>query len=73
MPCQRGSVASVSMTSGGQTTTANYIGAAPFAIAGVMQLNALAPTGLSAGNVPEVVQVGGVSRQPGVTIAVSGN
>ena len=66
-------VASVSMTIGGITTTANYIGAAPFAIAGVMQINALVPAGLSAGNVPVVIRVGGVSTQPGVTIAVSGN
>jgi uncharacterized protein (TIGR03437 family) len=66
-------VANVAITIGGVTTTANYIGAAPFAIAGVMQINALVPVGLSAGNVPVVVQVAGVSTQPGVTIAVSGN
>jgi trimeric autotransporter adhesin len=66
-------VASLTVTIGGKTTTTNYAGAAPLAIAGVTQINALVPTGLTAGNVAVSVQVGGVSTQPGVTIAVSGN
>ena len=66
-------LASVNVSIGGQATTANYIGAAPFSIAGFMQINALVPTGLAAGNAPVSVVVGGVSSQPGVTIAVSGN
>lgn len=66
-------LASVGVTIGGKGTATNYAGAAPLAIAGVMQINALVPAGLTAGNVPVVVTVGGASTQPGVTIAVSGN
>ncbi len=66
-------LAGVSVSIGGKVTTTNYVGAAPFTIAGVMQINALVPAGLAAGNVPISVTVGGVSTQPGVTITVSGN
>jgi uncharacterized protein (TIGR03437 family) len=38
-------------------------------IAGVMQVNAVVPSGL-AGAVPVVVMVGGVSSQAGVTVTV---
>ena len=66
-------LASVGVSIGGKATTTNYAGAAPFTIAGVMQINVLVPAGLAAGNVALTVQVGGVSTQPGVTLAVSGN
>jgi len=66
-------LAGVTVTIGGKTVTTNYVGAAPQAVAGVMQINAQVPAGLAAGNAPVSVQVGGVSSQPGVTIAVSGN
>jgi len=64
-------VAAVSVTIGGQSVTPQYAGQAPTAVAGVMQINAQIPSGTQAGNaVPVVVQVGGVSTQAGVTIAV---
>ena len=66
--------APVSVTIGGQSVPLQYAGQAPNAVAGVMQINAQIPSGIQAGNaVPVVVQVGSVSTQPGVTIAVSGN
>jgi len=64
---------SVTVTIGGQNATVNYAGGAPGAVAGITQVNAQIPTGLSAGAVPLVVKVGSTSTQNGVTIAVSGN
>jgi uncharacterized protein (TIGR03437 family) len=63
--------ASVGVTIGGQSVTPQYAGQAPGAVAGVMQINAQIPSGTQAGNaVPVVVQVGNVSTQAGVTVAV---
>jgi uncharacterized protein (TIGR03437 family) len=63
--------APVTVTIGGQLVQPQYAGQAPYAVAGVMQINAQIPGGTQAGNaVPVVVQVGGVSTQAGVTIAV---
>ena len=39
-------------------------------VAGVMQVNVEIPADAAAGVVPVVVSVGGVSSQPGVTVAV---
>jgi len=48
-----------------------YAGQAPNTVAGVMQINAQIPSGTEAGSaVPVVVQVGSVSTQAGVTVAV---
>ena len=64
-------VAPVAVTIGGQAATVQYAGQAPYAVAGVMQINAQIPSGVPAGNaVPVVVQVGSVSTQAGVTVAV---
>ena len=64
-------VAAVSVTIGGQSVTPQYAGQAPTAVAGVMQINAQIPSGIQTGTaVPVVVQVGGVSTQAGVTLAV---
>ena len=63
--------AAVSVTIGGRSVTPQYAGQAPYAVAGVMQINAQIPNGTQAGNaVPVVVQVGSVSTQAGVTIAL---
>jgi uncharacterized protein (TIGR03437 family) len=63
--------AAVSVTIGGQSVTPQYAGQAPTAVAGVMQINAQIPSGIQTGTaVPVVVQVGGVSTQAGVTVAV---
>jgi uncharacterized protein (TIGR03437 family) len=61
----------VTVTIGGKTATTNYIGAAPGSVAGVWQVNAQVPAGLTAGAVPVVVTVGTVASQPGVTITVN--
>jgi uncharacterized protein (TIGR03437 family) len=66
-------LANVTATVGGKNATVNYAGGAPGAPAGVMQINLQIPAGLSAGNVPVVVQVGSAQTQPGITVAVSGN
>jgi uncharacterized protein (TIGR03437 family) len=59
------------VTIGGQAAAVQYAGQAPYAVAGVIQINAQIPSGTQAGNaVPVVVQVGSVSTQAGVTIAV---
>ena len=63
--------AAVAVTIGGQSVTPQYAGQAPNVVAGVMQINAQIPSGTQAGNaIPVVVQVGSVSTQAGVTIAV---
>jgi uncharacterized protein (TIGR03437 family) len=57
---------------GGQTATVNFAGGAPGAVAGVIQVNAQIPAGVTAGGaVPVVVQVGSSDSQPGVTLAVT--
>jgi uncharacterized protein (TIGR03437 family) len=64
-------VAPVAVTIGGAFAAVQYAGQAPYAVAGVMQINAQIPSGVPAGNaVPVVVQVGSVSTQAGVTVAV---
>jgi uncharacterized protein (TIGR03437 family) len=64
-------VAPVAVTIGGAFAAVQYAGQAPYAVAGVMQINALIPSGLQPGSVvPVVVQVGSVSTQAGVTVAV---
>jgi uncharacterized protein (TIGR03437 family) len=62
-------IAPVSVTIGGVPATVNYAGGAPGSIAGMMQVNAVVPAGVS-GSVPVVVTVGGVSSQGGVTVVV---
>jgi uncharacterized protein (TIGR03437 family) len=65
-------VATVKVTIGGQTANVNFAGGAPGAVAGVIQVNAQIPSGITAGAaVPVVVQVGTSNSQPGVTIAVA--
>ncbi len=62
----------VKVTIGGQTAIVNFAGGAPGAVAGVLQVNAQIPSGITAGGaIPVVVQVGTSNSQPGVTIAVT--
>jgi len=65
-------LAPVTVTIGGKPATVQFAGDAPGVVAGVMQVNAVVPSGLAAGPAPVVVQVGGASSPGGVTIAVSG-
>ena len=61
----------VSVTIGDQTVKPQYAGGAPGEVAGIMQINVQIPTGIQTGNsVPVVIQVGAVSSQPRLTIAV---
>jgi uncharacterized protein (TIGR03437 family) len=65
-------IGEVKVTIGGQTATVNFGGGAPGAVAGVIQVNAQIPSGITAGAaVPVVVQVGTSNSQPGVTLAVT--
>jgi len=60
----------VGVTIGGKSANINYAGGAP-GLAGVMQIKAEIPTGVSSGpSVPLEVQVGGIPTQAEVTIAV---
>jgi uncharacterized protein (TIGR03437 family) len=63
----------VTVTIGGQPAQVLYAGAAPGIVAGVFQINATVPSGLpNGGDLPLTAQVGGVSAQMGVTVAVAG-
>jgi uncharacterized protein (TIGR03437 family) len=65
-------VAPVTVTIGGLPAGVNFAGGAPGTVAGVFQLNAQIPAGVTAGSaVPVVVQVGTSNSQPNVTIAVT--
>jgi trimeric autotransporter adhesin len=62
----------VGVTIGGKPADVKYAGGAPGLVAGVMQINAQIPTSISqAGAVPVVVQIGGVSSQTEVTLAIA--
>jgi uncharacterized protein (TIGR03437 family) len=63
--------ANVTVTIGGLPATVWYAGGAPGAIAGLTQINAQIPAGVTPGAaVPVVVQLGAWKSQTGVTIAV---
>lgn len=58
-------------TIGGQTAPIQYCGAAPGAMAGLLQVNAQVPSSVIPGsNVPVTITIGGVGSQSGVTLAV---
>jgi uncharacterized protein (TIGR03437 family) len=61
----------VTATVGGLPAQVISYGGAPGMVAGIMQITVQVPASLPAGNAPVVVQVGGFSSQPGVTIAVN--
>jgi immune inhibitor A len=64
-------VLKVSATVGGIPAEVQYLGAAPYFVAGVFQLNVKIPAGVTPGNaVPVVVKVGDVESPAVVTIAV---
>jgi uncharacterized protein (TIGR03437 family) len=62
----------VSVTIGGMTLNGlQFVGGVPGQVAGLLQINAVIPTGVTPGStVPVVIGVGGATGQPGVTIAV---
>jgi uncharacterized protein (TIGR03437 family) len=55
---------------GDQTATIQYAGAAPFLPTGVFQINATIPSGVTPGDVPITVSIGGISTTRTVTVAV---
>jgi uncharacterized protein (TIGR03437 family) len=64
---------SVTILIAGRTAQLLYAGSAPGNVNGFCQINAVIPPDLQyGGNLPLVVQIGGVSSQTGVTLAVSG-
>lgn len=65
-------ISPVSVTIGGVNATVEYAGAAPGLVAGVLQVNAVVPNGLTTGNQPVVLTVGSTSSRAGVTVAVKG-
>lgn len=62
--------ATVSLTIGGQPAKILYAGAAPGQVSGLLQVNAVLPTGIASGAQPVVLTIGGVPSQTGVTVAV---
>jgi uncharacterized protein (TIGR03437 family) len=60
----------VSVKIGGLDAEVVYYGAAPLAVAGLMQVNARVPDGLAPGDQPLVLQVGQCSSPDEVTVAV---
>lgn len=64
-------VATITVTIGGKDATVQFAGGAPGIVAGVLQLNVLVPTGLTAGPVSVVMKAAGSTSPSGVTIYVS--
>jgi uncharacterized protein (TIGR03437 family) len=62
--------APVAVKFGGQTATIQYAGAAPFLPTGVFQINATIPSGVTPGDVPITVSVGGISTTKTVAVSV---
>jgi uncharacterized protein (TIGR03437 family) len=62
--------ANVTVTIGGIAATVVYAGSAPGLVDGVLQVNAVVPTGISAGNQPILVTAGSATSQNGVTVPV---
>ena len=55
---------------GGIPANVLYSGSAPGIVEGVVQVNAVVPAGVKAGNAQVQVTVGGVTSPAGVTVAV---
>jgi uncharacterized protein (TIGR03437 family) len=62
-------VATVTLSIGGRPASVTYSGLAP-GFVGLYQVNAVVPTGLSAGNHEILIQAGSATSRTGVTIAV---
>ena len=60
----------VSLTIGGQAATVLYAGSAPGNVAGVMEVEAIIPTGAASGAAPLVLTVGSATSQANVTVNV---
>ena len=60
----------VAVTIGGKNAEVLYAGAAPYMVAGVIQINARIPTDIPAGNAEVIVTAGSNTSQKGITLAV---
>lgn len=63
-------IANVNVTIGGIAATVSYAGSAPGLVEGVLQINAIVPSTISAGTQPILVTVGTNTSQNGVSIPV---
>jgi uncharacterized protein (TIGR03437 family) len=63
-------IAPVTVSIGGQEPRVTYAGAAPSALQGLYQINAVVPSNVSIGSVPLQVSIGGISSQAGVLMLV---
>jgi uncharacterized protein (TIGR03437 family) len=70
---QDGLTLPVIVTIGGQPASVQYAGSSPGSVAGTVRIDVQIPDGVAGSALPVVVQVGGVSSQAGVTVAVSGS
>ncbi len=61
---------SVKVSIGGVDATVQYAGAAPYLVAGVLQVNATVPDSVGSGPQPVAVTVGNASSPAGITVAV---
>ncbi len=62
--------APVSLTIGVKPANVIYAGAAPYAVPGVIQVNATVPTGIGSGAQPVVLTIGNNNASQQVTVAV---
>ncbi len=60
----------ISLTIGGQGANYTFAGEAPGFVSGVLQLNVVVPTNITAGDQPIVVTIGGNPSQQAVTVSV---
>jgi uncharacterized protein (TIGR03437 family) len=60
----------VTVTIGNQPATVLFAGEAPGLVSGVLQVNAMIPAGIGAGNQPVVLSIGGVMSPNVITVAV---
>ncbi len=60
----------VTVSVDGKDAQVLYAGAAPTEVAGVIQVNVFLPNGVRSGEVPVVLEVGGLASQPQVTLIV---
>ena len=63
-------MAACAVSIGGQSAVVKYCGMAPYEVSGVLQINAVVPSGAGSGDVPVSFSIGGVSSRTGVTVAL---
>jgi uncharacterized protein (TIGR03437 family) len=69
-PLTPGPLLPIAVTIGGQPATYTFAGEAPGFVSGVMQLNVIVPTNISAGDQPILISIGSASSQTGVTVSL---